>query len=176
VPQVVFLKGINVGGHRTLRPTALARELRHLDVVSVGAAGTFVVRERIGRARLRSEILRRLPFTAKVVMCAGSEVVELASADPFAGRPAGRDIVHFVSVMARRPRRPSTLPPALPPTGRWGLKILEWRGQFVLGLYRREMKAIGYLGQLEKLVGTPLATRSWSTILAVVNVLQAHEE
>lgn len=42
---VVFLRGVNVGGHRTFRPRDLARKLRDYDVVNVGAAGTFVVRQ-----------------------------------------------------------------------------------------------------------------------------------
>jgi hypothetical protein len=33
------------------------------------------------------------------------------------------------------------------------------------------MKAIGYLGKIEKHVGVPVTTRSWSTIERVVKVL-----
>ncbi len=36
---VVFLRGVNVGGHRTFRPSLLARALSRYDVVNVGAAG-----------------------------------------------------------------------------------------------------------------------------------------
>ena len=39
---VVFLRGVNVGGHRTFRPSLLARQLEPYGVVNVGAAGTFV--------------------------------------------------------------------------------------------------------------------------------------
>jgi hypothetical protein len=41
---VVFLRGVNVGGFRTFRPSILARELSDYDAVNVGAAGAFVVR------------------------------------------------------------------------------------------------------------------------------------
>ena len=44
---VVFLRGVNVGGHKTFRPSLVANELSDFDVVNVGAAGTFVVRNRI---------------------------------------------------------------------------------------------------------------------------------
>ena len=47
---VVFLRGVNVGGHRRFRPSALAAELKHLGAVNIGAAGTFVIRARITRA------------------------------------------------------------------------------------------------------------------------------
>jgi hypothetical protein len=39
---IVFLRGVDVGGHRTFRPSILARELSDHDVVNVGAAGTFI--------------------------------------------------------------------------------------------------------------------------------------
>jgi hypothetical protein len=42
---VVFIRGVNVGGHRTFRPSVLARGLSDYGVVNVGAAGTFVVRK-----------------------------------------------------------------------------------------------------------------------------------
>ena len=47
---VVFLRGVNVGGHKAFQPTVLARALAALDVKSIGAAGTFVVRGKGGGA------------------------------------------------------------------------------------------------------------------------------
>jgi hypothetical protein len=55
VALVVLLRGVNVGGHRTFRPAALAAQLAHLDTVNIGAAGTFVIRKRIGRGDVRTE-------------------------------------------------------------------------------------------------------------------------
>src|SRR6185436_7901644 len=101
---VVFLRGVNVGGHRTFRPSLLAKQLRRYDVVNIGAAGTFVVRKRISRAKLRAEVTRRLPFEAHVVMCSGSDILGLAARNPFAGQPSGPAILQFVSVLAKRSR------------------------------------------------------------------------
>jgi len=33
-------------------------------------------------------------------------------------------------------------------------------------VYRRHMKTIGYLGQIDKLYGVPATTRNWNTIVA----------
>ena len=52
---VVLLRGVNVGGHRTFRPTTLAEQLKHLDAANIGAAGTFVIRRPVTRAQLRAE-------------------------------------------------------------------------------------------------------------------------
>ncbi len=168
---VVLLKGVNVGGHRTFRPSVLAKELKRFDVVNVGAAGTFVVRKTVTRAKLRAEMRRRLPFEADIMICSGSDILRLASANPFAGQLSGPKIVRFVSVLAKRAQPLSPVPLDLPSGGEWCLRILTYQDLFVFGLYRREMKAISYLGQLEKLFGVPVTTRNWNTILAIVRIL-----
>jgi uncharacterized protein (DUF1697 family) len=61
---VVFLRGINVGGHRRFRPSILAKELCGFDVVNVGVAGTLVVFRPGSRTKLRVELARKLPFEA----------------------------------------------------------------------------------------------------------------
>ena len=168
---VVLLRGINVGGHRTFRPAALAARLKHLDAVNIGAAGTFVIRRRVSRAQLRAELARRLPFDTEVMICEGREIVRLMSQGHFANEPARPDIVRFVSVLSRSPRSKPSTPIELPPRGRWLLKILAREDRFVIGQYRREMRAITYLGTLDRLFGVPATTRNWNTITAIATVL-----
>src|SRR5688572_4813432 len=104
VALVVLLRGVNVGGHRTFRPAALAAQLKHLDAVNIGAAGTFVIRRPVTRAQLRAELARRVPFETEIMICEGSEIVRLMSQNPFADHPVRPDIVRFVSVLSKRPR------------------------------------------------------------------------
>lgn len=169
--QVVFLRGVNVGGHKTFRPSELAKALRRFDVVNVGAAGTFIVRKPMARAALRAEIARRLPFDADVMICDGRDIARLASRDPFEGQPAGPQFVRFVSVLAKRRESPRPVPFDLPESGPWGVRVIECDRQFVLGIYRREMKAISWLGRLDKLFGAPVTTRNWNTIAAIAKTL-----
>jgi uncharacterized protein (DUF1697 family) len=171
VARVVLLRGINVGGHRTFRPADLARQLKHLDVVNIGAAGTFVVGARATRAELRAEWARRLPFRAEMVICEGREFTRMVAADPFAGEPARPDIVRFVSVLSRRSRSASATKATFPPHGQWLLRILGAQDRFVFGLYRRHMKVITYLGALDRLFGVPVTTRNWNTVTAIAAVL-----
>lgn len=170
---VVFLRGVNVGGHRTFQPSMLAKQLAEYDMVNIGAAGTFVVRRPITQAKLRAELLRRLPFNTEIVICLGRDIIELASKDPFSQQPSGPDIVHFVSVAAKRLRALPALPLSLPSDDDWLLKVIAIQDKFVLGLYRRQMKAISYLGQIDKRLGVPVTTRNWNTINAIVKVLKA---
>jgi uncharacterized protein (DUF1697 family) len=171
VTLVVLLRGVNVGGHRTFRPTALAAQLEHLDAVNIGAAGTFVVRRPVTRTRLRAELRRRLPFAAEIVICDGREIVALMSRNPFGDEPVRPGVVRFVSVLSRRPRSAPPLPIRLPPSGAWLLEILARDDRFVFGVYRRQMKVIGYLGTLDRLFGVPVTTRNWNTITAIARVL-----
>jgi uncharacterized protein (DUF1697 family) len=175
VALVVFLRGVNVGGHRTFRPTTLTEQLNHLDAVNIGAAGTFVIRRPITRAQLRAELARRLPFDAEIMICQGREIVRMMSQNHFADQPVRPDIVRFVSVLSHRPRSAPSTPVSFPSSGTWLLKILARDNRFVFGQYRRHMKAISYLGTLDRLFGVPVTTRNWNTITAVAKVL-GHRE
>jgi uncharacterized protein (DUF1697 family) len=169
---VVFLRGVNVGGHRTFRPSVLAKELSQFDVVNVGAAGTFVVRKPGSRLKFRAELLRRLPFDTEVVLCDGRDLMRLETDNPFGAAESGADIVRFVSLFPKATQAQSLVPVTLPPAGRWLVRVIASKGQFVFGEYRRHMKTIGYLGQLDKRFGGRATTRNWNTIAAIVRILK----
>jgi len=175
VALVVLLRGVNVGGHRTFRPTTLVNQLKHLDPVNIGAAGTFVIRRPVPRAQLRAQLARELPFDTEVIICQGRDIVRLVSRNPFEDQPVRADMVRFVSVLSQRPRAAPSTPIALPSSGKWLLKILGRDDRFIFGVYRRQMKAIGYLGALDRLFGAPATTRNWNTITAIARVLDEGE-
>jgi len=70
--------------------------------------------------------------------------------------------------------RPS-LPIMLPPDGEWLVRLIALQDRFVFGEYRRHMKTIGYLGQIDKLCGAKATTRNWNTIMAVMRILKSRE-
>src|SRR4030095_16010000 len=168
---VVLLRGVNVGGHRTFRPTTLAAQLKHLDAVNIGAAGTFVIRRPITQAQLRAELSRRLPFDTEIMICQGREIVRLMAQNHFADQPVRPDLVRFVSVLSKRPRSAPSTPMTFPSSGEWLLKIVARDNRFVFGVYRRHMKVISYLGTFDRLFGVPVTTRNWNTIAAIARVL-----
>src|SRR6266487_704733 len=161
---VVFLRAVNVGGSNRCQPAQIAKELAKFGLVNVGAVGTFVVREDVTESTLRSAIAKKLSFKCEIMICPARDVIKLASKDPFARQPSGPDITRFVNVLAKRLPAPPPLPLSLPSDDDWLLKIIAIQGRFVLGLYRRQMKAISYLGKVEKLLGVAVTTRSWSTM------------
>jgi len=169
---VVFLRGVNVGGHRTFRPSILARELSEFDVVNVGAAGTFVVRKPGSRAKFLAALSRKLPFNTHVVVCNGSDVMRLETEHPFGTKPCPADVVRFVSFLSKAGAVRASLPVVLPTEGQWLVQVTASQGQFVFGKYRRHMKTIGYLGQIDKLYSSPATTRNWNTISAILRILK----
>jgi len=170
---IVFLRGVNVGGYRTFRPSILARELGAYDVVNVGAAGTFVVRKPVLRANFLAELRRKLPFEAEIALCEGRDLIQLEMENPFETEPSRPDIVRFVSILSKAGRGKVCLPIAIPGDGEWFVRIVGLKNRLVFGVYRRHMKAIGYLGQIDKLLGAPATIRNWNTILSVLRILKS---
>jgi len=166
---VVFLRGVNVGGHRTFRPAALAAQLKHLDCVNIGAAGTFVIRRPVPLKTLRAELARLLPFETAIAICHGKNVTELVANSPFGERKVGRDVVRFVSILPNKTFR--VTPVQLPGKGKWLVRVLGQRERFVIGEYRRHMKTIGYLGKLDQHFRATVTTRNWSTFEKIARVL-----
>src|SRR5579864_4288992 len=121
---VVFLRGVNVGGHRTFRPSILARELSDYDVVNVGAAGTLVVRRPGSRAKFRAELLRKLPFEAEIAICDDRDLLRLEQESPFGIDQPHREIVRFVSVLSKAGRCTAAIPFAIPAEGEWFVRVI----------------------------------------------------
>ncbi len=172
MPSVVFLRAVNVGGTNRCQPARIAKELARFDIVNIGAVGTFVVRNDVSESSLRAAIAKKLPFKCEIMICPAHDIIRLVAKDPFSQQPSGPDITRFVSV-ATRPLRPQlSVPCSFPSENDWLLKIIAIETRFVLGLYRRQMKAISYLGKIEKQLGVPVTTRNWNTILKVAKVLE----
>jgi uncharacterized protein (DUF1697 family) len=117
-------------------------------------------------------LLQKLPFETEVAFCDARDLVRLEMENPFATEPASPDIVRFVSVLSKAGRIRPSIPITLPPNGEWFLRVVASKNRFVFGVYRRHMKTISYLGQIDKLFGVPATTRNWNTIVAIVRILK----
>jgi uncharacterized protein (DUF1697 family) len=171
--SVVFLRAVNVGTANRCRPAEIAKALSKFDVVNIGAVGTFVVRKDVGESTLRAAFARKLPFKCDIMICPADDVVKLAAKDPFASERSGANFTRFVNILHAPMRKRPALPISLPSDENWLVKVIAIKGRFILGLYRREMKAIGYLGKIEKQFGVPATNRNWNTIQKVVQLLRS---
>ncbi len=172
---VVFLRGVNVGGHKKFQPSVLAKELAEFGVVNVGAAGTFVVRGKIGQGALRAEILRRLPVRAELMICPGREIIDLARGEGFGQDPPGKGVRWFVSVTEKPPRTLPRLPLDRPADRKWEVKVVKVSGRYALSLWRRLGQRILYPTEVveksfgvsaPRAVGTPSrqSAASWKNL------------
>ncbi len=64
------------------------------------------------------------------------------------------------------------LPLTIPQCDAWFVRVTTLTNRLAVGEYRRHMKTIGYLGQLDALFGTVVTTRSWNTVNAIVQILK----
>jgi len=174
VKRVVFLRAVNVGKGNRCKPALIAKQLSKFGVVNLGAVGTFIVRENVSESTLRKAFVKKLPFKCEIMICSARDITKLASKDPFSEQPSDTNITRFVNILSKRLPSPPPLPLCLPSDDKWLLKIIAIENRFVLGLYRREMKAIRYLGKIEKLLGVSATTRSWNTIEKVAKTLETN--
>jgi uncharacterized protein (DUF1697 family) len=173
--HVVFLRAANVGGNNVFRPSELVRSLSHLDVVNIGAAGTFVVRGKTTPSSIREEIHARLPFQTTIVVRPGKEILELIESDPFRGVQFSKDLRGWVGALAGKPTVQATFPVLAPPTGPWGVRFDRVSGPFALGLFQRQPKGFHIPANVvEKAIGVPSTVRWWETIEKIGRVLIAN--
>ena len=77
-----------------------------------------------------------------------------------------------MSILSKAGGVRGSLPVTFPSDGEWLVRVMASQGQFVFGMYRRHMKTISYLGQIDKLYGVPATTRNWNTINAIMRILK----
>jgi uncharacterized protein (DUF1697 family) len=170
--HVVFLRASNVGGRNVFRPALLARELAHLDVVNVGAAGTFVVRARASAEAVKREILAKMAFAPELSVHTADDVVALVESDPFRGARFSRQRRGWVAAMAARPRATPRLPIAVPAGRVWSVRLDAVDGRFAMGIWRLPRAGFVFPSNVvEDAFGVRATARWWETFVKVARVL-----
>jgi uncharacterized protein (DUF1697 family) len=169
--HVVFLRAANVGGNNVFRPAKLAAELSHLDVVNVGAAGTFVVRATASAAAIRRELIARLPFLPELAIRPAKEIIALAERDPFRDEALSRDRRAWVAVLTRPAKAKPGLPLQVPAGRSWSVRFERLEGAFALGIWQRPPKGFTNPSTVvEDALGVPVTTRWWETLVKVAEI------
>jgi uncharacterized protein (DUF1697 family) len=158
VAVAIFLRAVNVGGHSVFSVKALAEKL---DLVNIGAAGTFVARRNLSAAR----IAREMPFETHVIVRPAAEVIALVRAGPPKG-PRGTQL--FVSVLARAPTKRPTIPLERPIGRPWALRVVARRGAYLVCVRRIAVqRGLDLSAILQREFGAAVTTRSWGTMVRV---------
>jgi hypothetical protein len=173
MPQAVFLRGANVGGRKVFQPGAVARHLVSLEVVSIGAAGTFAVRGKVADSALHDAFMEALPFSAEIMIVPADEILAAWRSGPFGRRAHPSGTEPFLTVLAKAPSKPTKLPFARPNEDEWQIRVLKRSGRFVFSLRRARLPGRFYPNDVvEKEFAVPATTRSWATIVALCRALE----
>jgi uncharacterized protein (DUF1697 family) len=170
--HVVFLRAANVGGRNVFRPAQLVVALKHLDAVNIGAAGTFVVRQRASVSAIKAEILKRLEFEPGIAIFPADEVLELVAGRPFDGVAVSKEQRCWAAALCATPKAKLASPIEQPAGGKWSVRFETLEGRIALGRHRRQPRGYVFPNQVvEKALGVPATTRWWETWERVAAVL-----
>ena len=170
--SVVFMRGVNVGGHKAFRPSELARRLESLGVKSIGAAGTFVVGADAPEPDVRRQFAKQIPFETDLMVCSRRDLASLVALGPFAAKGLPKSDGQYVTVVAGAPRPFPKLPFDAPAGKDWQVRIVAVHRIFVVSLTRRVGARLLYPNEVvERQLGVAATTRNWSTILKLHEAL-----
>jgi uncharacterized protein (DUF1697 family) len=168
--SVVLLRAANVGGHQTFKPSEFVRAVEPLEVVSVGAAGTFVVKSKATDAHIHREFARHLPFDPEMMIFTGAEVLGLVKSAPYGQLSAGAK--PFVTALSKKPAPAPKLPIEVPEDSPWQVRVVAVEGRFAVSVRRNAGKAPVYPNEVvERRLGVSATTRAWSTFEALAKIL-----
>jgi uncharacterized protein (DUF1697 family) len=169
--HVVFLRAANVGGKNVFRPAQLAASLPHLDIVNVGAAGTFVVRGKASATTIRREIVSRLPFEPAIAIRPASEVLAFVHSEPFRGVTFSKQLRGWVAVLTGKPKAQPSLPIRTPDGDLWSVRFDRLDGSYAMGLWHWRPKFQFASVIVEDAVGVSATTRWWETFERIAKIL-----
>lgn len=176
---VAFLRGINVGGHKKIGMATLREAFEALGLANVRsllASGNVLFESGAAPGALTRAIERKLRdtfgFEVSVILRTRRELQRLAGANPFRGIRVTPRTRLFVTFLGERPKTRLKIPYVSPDKS---FRILHaTRGDLcsVLVVGPQWAKNLRQMDILEKAFGRRITTRSWGTVL---RILQAAE-
>lgn len=176
---IAFLRGINVGGRRLIKMSALAEILESAGFKNVRtyiASGNVIFdsasENKITLTRKIEKTLKgALGYEVTIVLRTLAEVASLVGGDRFKNRPQGKDVMQFVVLLAEEPKNQTKIP-MVSPTENFEVFEVSHGAAFILA--RR--KKTGWFGFpnnfIEKHFAVAATTRNWSTLQKIVKVAE----
>jgi len=173
IHYVAFLRGINVGGHASIKMVDLKTAFERMgfqDVRTVLASGNVIFAasqadEKVLSAEIETELQKAFKKRICVVLRKWDDLAQLRSSAPFKGIEAGPGIRLYVSFLSQGTKKPSLRIPYATPQKE--LRILNVSATEVFSVVDLEqgMGTPEAMAIIEKEFGSDLTTRNWNTVL-----------
>ena len=170
---VLFLRGINVGGHHLLPMKELRGLLEELgceDVRTYLQSGNAVLRSKLApnslAKKVRSAIEQAHGFAPVILPLRREEIEEAAAANPFPEAEADPKTLHL-SFLARAPKKPDLerIAEMAATDERWELDGRTFYLHAPSGIARSKLAS-----GAEKALGVELTARNWRTVQKVLEL------
>jgi uncharacterized protein (DUF1697 family) len=172
---VVFLRGINVGGHHKVPMKELKKELESLgfrNVITLLNSGNIILEaENYTTKKLEVELTQKLEnifgFSIPVIVCVAEDIIHIWNQKPFKDIEVTKDIRLYVSFLKQKTNIELNLPWAIEDKS---YQILEVYKKIVFSVLDISVtKTPKGMEILEKKFGKDITTRNWNTIEKIIN-------
>lgn len=160
VPHAIFLRAVNVGGHRRMSVAEIAKKL---GLRNVGAAGTFVSNDARSAVALRKALAAELQVATDILIVPSEDLLALMTRAPLADE-TGKS---FVTILAKAPEVSKL------PVEAKGVRLVATDGVFALSVVLPSAKpGADVNGLVERTLGVAGTTRGWPTMEKVAKLLE----
>lgn len=170
--HVAFLRGINVGGHKSVSMERLRQAVESLgfqDVRTLLASGNLLFATRAAAARLLANAIERkinqtFGLDVSVILRTRRDLEKLLAADPFKNIKVTPRTRLFVTFLSEKPRTPLKIPYESPDKSFRIIRLIGRDVCSVLTLGPQWARNLRQMDILEKEFGKNITTRTWNTV------------
>ncbi|QBA64964.1 DUF1697 domain-containing protein [Muriicola soli] len=177
ITYVIFLRGINVGGHHKVPMAQLRHEMEQMGFTEVSTllnSGNVIFRaQEEDEEKLSIVISSRIAdvfgFEIPVTTIKADRILKLTKADPFKGEALKEGIKFYVTFLKEEKE---DMIPSPSENEDASIKIIfVAKGMVCSVLDLNKSKTPKAMEFLEKIYGKEITTRNWNTVMKVVNKL-----
>ncbi|MDP4219218.1 MAG: DUF1697 domain-containing protein [Bacteroidota bacterium] len=169
---VAFLRGINVGGHKSVpmvKAKQIFEDLGFANVRTILASGNIIFEAKDTIVKLARIITNQLQdsfgFSIPVIVRPRADITRIVKADPFAGNSVTKDMRLYITFLPEEPLQVPRLPYHTPDNSFSVLALSDCMVFSVLDLSKNGTPEAMKI--LEKQFGKNITTRNWNTLVKI---------
>lgn len=174
---IIFLRGINVGGHHKVPMAELKKELKQLgfeNIITILNSGNIILDAKVDSSEvlektIETHIENHFGFPIPTIVRKADEIEALHQSNPFEGMELTKTIRWYISFLKNEVEGDVVLPWV---SANKSYQILEKRGKDILSCLDISVtKTPKAMKALEEFYGKNITTRNWNTINRIMKKL-----